>query len=181
MGVRQYIGTNASGGVNDAFEPGDIVAVEDHINLMGANPLAGPLEPRWNIRFPDMTHAYSPRLLALLDRAAKEAGVALKRGVYVAFPGPSFETPAEVRMARLLGADVVGMSTVPEVIAASAMGMEVAVLSCVANKAAGLSEALPSHEDVMEVMMDTAHHSLVAVVRAFMRALNAGDGEGDKE
>ena len=180
LGVRQYVGTNASGGIDPGFNAGDIVAVTDHINLMGANPLSGPTEERWNVRFPDMSHAYSPRLLGLLDRAAWEAGVELKRGVYAAFMGPSFETPAEVRMARTLGAGLAGMSTVPEVIVANAMGMETAVLSCVANKAAGLSESPLTQEEVLDVMKGTAR-SLLNVLRALMRALNSADSEADSE
>ena len=175
MGVKQYIATNAAGGIAGGLQAGDIAAVTDHINLMGDNPLIGPDELRWNVRFPDMSHAYSPRLIGLLDRAARSAGVELKRGVYAAFMGPSFETPAEVRMARTLGADLAGMSTVPEVIVANAMGMEVAVLSCVANKAAGLSEIPLTQEEVLEVMKDTAR-SLFNVLRGLMRELNSEDG-----
>ena len=174
MGVRQYVATNASGGVNPELAPGDIAAVRDHINLMGANPLVGPSEPRWNVRFPDMTHAYSPRLLELLDRAAAEAGLTLKRGVYVAFMGPSYETPAEVRMARTLGADLVGMSTVPEVIVANAMRMETAVLSCVANRASGMGDEHLTEEEVLRVMAESSR-SLAILIRGLMRAL-ASDG-----
>ena len=174
MGVRQYVATNASGGVNPELAPGDIAAVRDHINLMGANPLVGPSEPRWNVRFPDMTHAYSPRLLELLDRAAAEAGLTLKRGVYVAFMGPSYETPAEVRMARTLGADLVGMSTVPEVVVANAMRMETAVLSCVANRASGMGDEHLTEEEVLRVMAESSR-SLALLIRGLMRAL-ASDG-----
>lgn len=174
MGVRQYVATNASGGVNPELAPGDIAAVRDHINLMGANPLVGPSEPRWNVRFPDMTHAYSPRLLELLDRAAAGAGLTLKRGVYAAFMGPSYETPAEVRMARTLGADLVGMSTVPEVIVANAMGMETAVLSCVANRASGMGDEHLTEEEVLRVMAESSR-SLAILLRGLMRAL-ASDG-----
>lgn len=174
MGVRQYVATNASGGVNPELAPGDIAAVRDHINLMGANPLVGPSEPRWNVRFPDMTHAYSPRLLELLDRAAAGAGLTLKRGVYAAFMGPSYETPAEVRMARTLGADLVGMSTVPEVIVANAMGMETAVLSCVANRASGMGDEHLTEEEVLRVMAESSR-SLALLIRGLMRAL-ASDG-----
>ena len=174
MGVRQYVATNASGGVNPELAPGDIAAVRDHINLMGANPLVGPSAPRWNVRFPDMTHAYSPRLLELLDRAAAGAGLTLKRGVYAAFMGPSYETPAEVRMARTLGADLVGMSTVPEVIVANAMGMETAVLSCVANRASGMGDEHLTEEEVLRVMAESSR-SLAILLRGLMRAL-ASDG-----
>ncbi len=174
MGVRQYVATNASGGVNPELAPGDIAAVQDHINLMGANPLVGPSEPRWNVRFPDMTHAYSPRLLELLDRAAAGAGLTLKRGVYVAFMGPSYETPAEVRMARTLGADLVGMSTVPEVVVANAMGLETAVLSCVANRASGMGDEHLTEEEVLRVMAESSR-SLALLIRGLVRAL-ASDG-----
>ena len=174
MGVRQYVATNASGGVDPDFAPGDIVAVRDHINLMGSNPLIGSHEPRWGVRFPDMTRAYSPRLLEMLDRAAAGAGLSLKRGVYAAFMGPSYETPAEVRMARVLGADLVGMSTVPEVIVANAMGMETAVLSCVANKAAGMGDERLTEEDVLRVMAGSSR-SLALLIRALMRVLASDD------
>ncbi|MCR5347817.1 MAG: purine-nucleoside phosphorylase [Fretibacterium sp.] len=171
LGVRQFVATNASGGIRDDLRTGDIVAVEDHINLMGSNPLRGPTEPRWNPRFPDMSHAYSPRLLKLMDRAADSVGIELKRGVYAAFMGPCFETPAEVRMVRTLGADLAGMSTVPEVIVANAMGIETAVLSCVANKAAGLTDGTLSEEEVLTAMAGAAH-SLASVLHALMRVLN---------
>ena len=173
MGVRQYVATNASGGVNPKLAPGDIAAVRDHINLMGANPLVGPSEPRWNVRFPDMTHAYSPRLLELLDMAAAGAGLTLKRGVYAAFMGPSYETPAEVRMARTLGADLVGMSTVPEVVVANAMGMETAVLSCVANRASGMGDEHLTEEEVLRVMAESSR-SLALLIRGLLRALASG-------
>ena len=173
MGVRQYVATNASGGVNPELVPGDIAAVRDHINLMGANPLVGPSEPRWNVRFPDMTHAYSPRLLELLDMAAAGAGLTLKRGVYAAFMGPSYETPAEVRMARTLGADLVGMSTVPEVVVANAMGMETAVLSCVANRASGMGDEHLTEEEVLRVMAESSR-SLALLIRGLLRALTSG-------
>ena len=173
MGVRQYVATNASGGVNPELVPGDIAAVRDHINLMGANPLVGPSEPRWNVRFPDMTHAYSPRLLELLDMAAAGAGLTLKRGGYAAFMGPSYETPAEVRMARTLGADLVGMSTVPEVIVANAMGMETAVLSCVANRASGMGDEHLTEEEVLRVMAESSR-SLALLIRGLLRALASG-------
>ena len=151
-GVHQYIGTNAAGGVDYCLKPGDIVLVQDHINFMGFNPLIGPTEPRWNVRFPDMTRVYSRRLLDLSERAALSAGINVVRGVYIAFSGPSYETPAEVRMARLLGATVVGMSTVPEITIASAMGMETAAISCVANHAAGMKEGDLTEDDILAAM-----------------------------
>ena len=132
LGIKTYIATNASGAVNKTYSPGEIIAVEDHINLMGGNPLSGPNDERFNVRFPDMSRAYDPQILDILSE------LGLRRGVYAAFSGPSFETPAEVRMAGVLGADLVGMSTVPEVITANAMHMRVCGLSCVSNMAAGI-------------------------------------------
>ena len=147
LGVKVYIATNAAGAVNKDYYPGDIIAVKDHINLMGANPLTGPNEDRWNVRFPDMSHAYDPEILALLSE------LGMPQGVYAAFAGPSFETPAEIRMARILGADLAGMSTVPEVIAANAMGLRVCVLSCVSNMAAGIEpDKTLTAQEVIDVM-----------------------------
>ena len=166
LGVREYIATNASGAVNMAYRGGEIVAVKDHINLMGANPLLGPNEPLWNERFPDMTLAYDPEMLKIF------ADMGLQQGVYAAMAGPSFETPAEIRMLRTLGADLVGMSTVPEVITANAMGMKVAVLSCVANMAAGV---VPEHRltalEVLDAMKDAAN-KLSLVLTELIEALN---------
>ena len=152
MGVKEYIATNASGAVNTSYSPGEIIAVKDHINLMGCNPLIGPNDSRWNECFPDMTNAYDPAMLEIL------AGLGLKTGIYAAMTGPSFETPAEIRMLRLLGADVVGMSTVPEVITAHAMGMRVAVLSCAANMAAGVeADRRLSGQEVLDAMKGYSH------------------------
>ena len=175
-GVKQYIGTNASGGVDLYLRPGDIVLVHDHINYMGDNPLIGPTEPRWNVRFPDMTHAYSSRLTALCERVASSAGIQVSRGIYIAFSGPSYETPAEVRMARTLGASVVGMSTVPEVIVASAMGMETAVLSCVANQGAGIGGETLTEEEVLSAMK-AASSRMGDLVCGLMQVLEEEDGK----
>ncbi|MDR2174604.1 MAG: purine-nucleoside phosphorylase [Synergistaceae bacterium] len=169
LGVEQYIATNASGGIGESLDAGDIVLVEDHINHMGANPLRGPTEPRWNERFPDMTRAYSPRLLEFCESEASRLGISASRGVYIAFSGPSYETPAEIRMARLMGASVVGMSTVPEIIAANAMGMENAVISCVANKAAGTGAS--GNEKLTEEGVLAAMEAAAARVGALVCAL----------
>ena len=162
LGVKVYIATNASGAVNTSFSPGEIIALSDHINLMGANPLSGPNDERWNERFPDMSHVYDPKILGCLS----EFGI--KQGVYAAFAGPSFETPAEIRMARILGADLVGMSTVPEVITANAMGLRVAGLSCVANMAAGIEpdKRLTCQEviDVMNASSDKLAELIVKLI-----------------
>lgn len=148
-GIRVYIATNASGGIHYGLRPGDLVLVCDHINFMGANPLRGPNVEEWGPRFPDMTYAYDQRLLSLAEEVAAKEGILVKRGIYIAFPGPSYETPAEIRMARAMGADIVGMSTVPEVIVANHMGMKVCAISCVANYAAGMEAKRLTHEEVL--------------------------------
>lgn len=166
-GVKNYIATNASGGINHGFRPGDIVLVYDHINFLGGNPLRGVNEDAWGARFPDMSAAYDQAFMNLAEKCACGLGIQLKRGVYVAFGGPSFETPAEIRMARVMGADAVGMSTVPEVIVARHMGMRVCVFSCVANYAAGMTGQPLSHEEVLEAMQKTSG-SLVRLLRCFI-------------
>jgi purine-nucleoside phosphorylase len=156
LGVRAVVLTNAAGGIQQGYHVGQLVALADHINHMGWNPLTGPNEPRFavrkgaGLRFFDMTEAYSKALRALAKVAATEEGFSLDEGVYLATPGPSFETPAEIRAFRALGATLVGMSTVPETIVARHMGMEVLGISCVTNLAAGLGATHLSHEDVSE-------------------------------
>lgn len=149
LGARVLFVSNAAGGINRAFPPGTLMIIRDHINLQFRNPLEGTME-RGDVRFPDMSAPYAPRLQALLESAAKEGGLTLPRGVYAGLLGPTYETPAEVRMLATLGADAVGMSTVPETIVARAMGMEVAGVSCITNPAAGISDAPLNHADVME-------------------------------
>jgi purine-nucleoside phosphorylase len=149
LGVKTLVLTNAAGGVNSAFGPGDFMVIEDHINYLGSNPLIGPNDPALGERFFDMTEAYERSLRDLAERACREAGARVHRGVYMAFTGPSYETPAEVRMARVLGADAVGMSTVPEVIAARHMGIRVAAISCITNLAAGVSADKLDHLEVL--------------------------------
>jgi purine-nucleoside phosphorylase len=167
LGVRALLVTNAAGGVDPSFAPGDLVRITDHLNLSGTNPLVGVNEERLGTRFPDLSEAYDPRLGALLEEAARSAGVALKRGVYAGMLGPSYETPAEVRMLRTLGADLVGMSTVHEVIAARHQGVAVAGLSVVTNPAAGLSAARLTHDEV-QATANQARARLEAVLRAFL-------------
>jgi purine-nucleoside phosphorylase len=150
LGVKVLILTNAAGGINTAFSAGALMVIDDHINFIGDNPLVGPNEDRFGLRFPDMTEVYSKRLRALADAAAKEKGIALAHGIYVALRGPSYETPAEIRCFRTLGADAVGMSTVPEAIAARHMGMEVLGISCITNMAAGILPQPLHHSEVME-------------------------------
>ena len=142
--------TNAAGGVNLSYQPGDLMLIEDHINLSGDNPLIGPNDESFGPRFPDMSRAYSRTLTAVIQQAAVECCIPLKKGVYMLFNGPSFETPAEIRMARTLGADAVGMSTVPEVIAANHCGLPVAAISCITNMAAGILDQPLSHQEVVE-------------------------------
>ena len=150
LGVRTLIVTNASGGINREYSTGDLVLIRAHINLMGLNPLYGPNPEGFGPRFPDMSQAYSQRLRIIAREAAKSAGLgSMPEGIYAAFSGPSYETPAEVDMARRLGADLVGMSTVPEVIAANYLGMEVLGISCVTNMAAGILVQPLSHEEVV--------------------------------
>jgi len=156
LGIKTVVLTNAAGGIAEGYHQGQLVALADHINLMGWNPLAGPNEPRFavrpgaGLRFTDMTEAYSKRLRALAREAAAEEGFELDEGTYLAVSGPSFETPAEIRAFRALGATLVGMSTVPETIVARHMGIEVLGISCVTNLAAGLGATLLSHEEVFE-------------------------------
>src|SRR6185312_1950700 len=150
LGVRQIVMTNAAGGINPAYAERALVLISDHINLQGSNPLAGRNDPTLGARFPDMTNAYSPRMRALAFETAQELGIRLEEGVYAAVLGPSYETPAEIRYLKIIGADLVGMSTVPEVIAANHMGMDVLGISCVTNLAAGLSGEKLDHQDVLE-------------------------------
>ncbi len=150
-GVPRVILTNAAGGINTSLTPGTLMVIEDHINLMGTNPLIGPNEDRFGVRFPDMTEIYSVRLRELAHEVAGELGVRLGRGVYAAVHGPSYETPAEIRFLRTIGADAVGMSTVPEAIVARHMGMEVLGISCISNAAAGVLPRPLVHDEVMEV------------------------------
>jgi purine-nucleoside phosphorylase len=167
LGIRALLVTNAAGGIDPDLGPGELVRITDHLNLSGQNPLTGPNDDKVGPRFPDMTSAYDRRLGDLLDDAAKEAGVPLGQGVYACVAGPSYETPAEVRMLRTLGADLVGMSTVHEVIAARHQGVPVAGLSVVTNLAAGLGSSHLTHEEVQEVAAG-ARERLLAVLTAFL-------------
>jgi purine-nucleoside phosphorylase len=151
IGVRSLVLTNAAGGINVDFEPGTLMLIEDHLNLMGTNPLVGPNDDRLGVRFPDMSEVYSERLRAVAADASRATGVPLARGIYVALHGPSYETPAEIRYLRTIGADAVGMSTVPEAIVARHMGIEVLGISCITNAAAGVLPQPLVHEEVMDV------------------------------
>lgn len=149
LGIRKLLVTNAAGGVNTDFQPGDLMLIQDHLNLMCRNPLIGPNDPESGVRFSDMSDAYSSALRSSVRQWAGRNGFSLREGVYAGFLGPTYETPAEIRMARKLGADAVGMSTVPEVIAARHAGIEVLGISCITNMAAGILEQTLSHEEVM--------------------------------
>lgn len=148
LGAKVLIVTNAAGGVNPAWQAGTLMVIRDHIDLLRDHALRGPNDDRLGPRFPDMTAAYAPELRALVQRAASDLGVAVEEGVYAALPGPCYETPAEIRMLQLLGADAVGMSTVPEVCVARHMDARVIGISCITNQAAGISGAPLSHDEV---------------------------------
>ena len=150
LGVPRVILTNAAGGISPNCSRGALMVIDDHINLMGNNPLVGPNDERFGLRFPDMTHVYSPKLRKVADEAAAAIGVAIQHGIYIAVLGPSYETPAEIRAFRTLGADAVGMSTAPEAIVARHMGMEVLGISCITNAAAGVFPEPLHHSEVME-------------------------------
>ena len=163
LGIRAVVLTNAAGGIAEGYHVGQLVLIADHINQLGFNPLVGPNEPRFachpgaGLRFFDMTEAYSKPLRALARHAADDEGFTLEEGIYLATPGPSFETPAEVRAFRTLGATLVGMSTVPETLVARHMGVEVLGISCVTNLAAGLGATELSHQEVNEAGRKVEH------------------------
>ncbi len=168
VGCEVLVITNAAGGINTALEPGDLVLIGDHINFTGQNPLVGDNDDRLGPRFPDMSEAYDLKLRELAFAQARDLGISLREGIYNWMLGPSYETPAEIRLARRAGADLAGMSTVPEAIAVRHMGAKVLGISCVTNKAAGLQETL-SHEEVKETaerVKETFINLLTAVVRA---------------
>jgi purine-nucleoside phosphorylase len=178
LGVRAVVLTNAAGGIGEGYHQGQLVALSDHINLMGWNPLVGPNEqgfavrPSAGQRFPDMTEAYSKRLRALAREAAAEEGFQLDEGVYLAVSGPSFETPAEIRAFRSMGATLVGMSTVPETIVARHMGMEVLGISLVTNLAAGLGNKKLNHEEVIETGRQV-NHRLAGLLQRLVPRISA--------
>lgn len=190
LGIETAILTNAAGGINPNYQIGQLVLLSDHINLLGFNPLVGPNEARFacapnaGLRFFDMTEAYSVQLRALAQEAARDvsgpAGLALHEGVYLATSGPSFETPAEIRAFRALGADLVGMSTVPETIVARHMGLRVLGISCVTNLAAGMGAAQLSHEEVFEAG-SRVQHQLAKLFMRLVPAIAAAQLETERE
>ena len=150
LAVPRVILTNAAGGISPHCSRGALMVIDDHINFMGNNPLVGPNDDRFGLRFPDMTHVYSPKLRKIADEAASALGLTIQHGIYIAVLGPSYETPAEIRAFRTLGADAVGMSTAPEAIVARHMGIEVLGISCITNAAAGVFPEPLHHSEVME-------------------------------
>jgi purine-nucleoside phosphorylase len=150
LGVRSLVLTSAAGGINPRFTRGALMVLDDHINFLGANPLVGPNEDRFGPRFPDMTSVYAERLRRIADEAARAIGLPIEHGTYIAVTGPNYETPSEIRAFRLLGADAVGMSMVPEALVARHMGLEVLGLSCITNMAAGLAPGPVTQEEVIE-------------------------------
>lgn len=150
LGVKTLILTNAAGAINKSFRPGDLMVITDHINMMGANPLVGPNDERFGPRFPDMTDIYNKNLVKIVDAAGRILNINLKHGVYIASSGPSYETPAEIKMARYMGADAAGMSTVPEAIVANYCGMNIIGISCITNYASGVSNKKLNHQEVIE-------------------------------
>jgi purine-nucleoside phosphorylase len=175
MGIRALILTNAAGGIDRGYSQGALVVVRDHINLQGANPLVGPNDDRFGVRFPDMTQAYAKEYRAIAREEASRLKIDLREGVYAGLLGPSYETPAEIEYLRRIGADLVGMSTVAEAIAARHMGMKVLAISCVTNMAAGILDQPLSHAEVMETG-DRVKSTFEALLRAVLPKV-AGDVE----
>ncbi|RAL22206.1 purine-nucleoside phosphorylase [Lujinxingia litoralis] len=170
LGIDHLVVTNSAGGINADYKPGDLMIINDHINFTGQNPLHGPNEDAFGPRFPDMSDPYSAELRQLLHQVAHSRDIAVKEGVYAGVAGPSYETPAEVRMLRTLGGDAVGMSTVPEVIVASHCGMKVAGISCITNYAAGLSDTKLHHDEVKETA-DRVRETFTGLVRGLVQAI----------
>ncbi len=169
LGARVYIASNAAGGVNRTYEPGDLMLIADHINMMFKNPLHGPLQ-KGDERFPDMADPYARSLRAIMHKVAHDRGIDLKEGVYMGLVGPTYETPAEVRMIEKFGADAVGMSTVPEVIVATALGMQCVAVSLITNKAAGISLVPLAHDEVLQVGREAAV-KFEQLIRGFVATL----------
>lgn len=167
LGVRTLIVTNAAGGVNLDFQPGDLMLISDHINFSFSNPLIGQNQPDFGPRFPDVSNLYTRSLRQAIVQKAEQAGISLRQGVYMMFTGPNYETPAEIRMARIVGADAVGMSTVPEALVAAQCGMQVVGVSCITNMAAGILDQPLNHQEVIEtaaVVHDKFHRLLELIL-----------------
>jgi purine-nucleoside phosphorylase len=170
LGVDTILVTNAAGGINESYSPGDLMLIRDHINFMFRNPLIGPNDPELGPRFPDMSQAYDPELRQLAHQVAQEQGIQLQEGVYIGVLGPSYETPAEIRAFRKIGADAVGMSTVPEVIVARHAGIRVLGVSCISNMAAGILPQPLSHDEVMETA-EKVKSIFIRLVKGILRKI----------
>ncbi len=177
LGIRHLIVTNAAGGINLDYRPGDLMLITDHINLMGTNPLIGTNDDDLGPRFPDLSEAYDGGLRTSALAVAGERDILLRQGVYVGLTGPSYETPAEIRMLRSLGADAVGMSTVPEVIVANHMGIRVLGVSCITNMAAGILPRKLTHKEVIDTT-ERVKEKFISLLRGMIPALAALDPEG---
>lgn len=171
LGIKTLVLTNAAGGINVQLTQGALMVISDHVNLMGVNPLVGPNDERFGPRFPDMSAVYAPDLQELVVEEAKAIGVEVRRGIYGALSGPSYETPAEIHLLRNLGADAVGMSTVPESIVARHMGLDVLGISCITNMAAGISDEPINHEEVMATG-DRVRETFTELLRRVIGAIN---------
>jgi purine-nucleoside phosphorylase len=176
MGIRTLILTGAAGATSPHLAPGSLMVITDHINLMGENPLRGPNDERFGPRFPDMTAVYTPAYIDAAHEVAREIGIALPEGVYLGLRGPSYETPAEVRMIAKLGGDAIGMSTVPEAIVARHCGMRVLAISCITNTAAGLTRQEINHREVMEVGVGAGRRLAELLVRLIPRLVTIDPG-----
>jgi len=171
LGVQVLLVTNASGGINRDFSPGDLMLITDHLNLMGTNPLIGPNYDDIGPRFPDMSEAYDRELIVIAEEVARKNGLAFRKGVYAGLTGPSYETPAEIRYLRAIGADAVGMSTVPEVIVANHAGIRVLGISCVTNMAAGVLHQRLDHAEVMETA-NRVRDQFITLVKGVLEEVN---------
>jgi len=176
LGVHAVLLTNAAGGIRPGLQVGDLMLIRDHLNLLGSNPLIGPNEDRMGPRFVDLSYAYDVRLCAAALRAGLDVGITLREGVYAAMPGPSYETPSEIRMLKVLGADAVGMSTVPEVIALCHLGVPVAALSTITNLAAGLHQGTLSHAEVEQAAHENEQRFRQVLARWIERTVEVIDG-----
>lgn len=170
LGIHTLIVTNACGGINTSFHPGDLMLITDHINMLGTSPLIGPNDPQLGPRFPDMSAVYDKTLIKLAEKEAVNLHLPIRQGVYLATSGPQYETPAEIRMMRVMGADAVGMSTVPEVIAAAHAGLRVLGISCITNMASGILNQKLAHQEVIETAERVKDH-FIALVRRTLAAM----------
>ena len=171
LGVKTLILTNAAGAVNESFRPSDLMIITDHINFMGTNPLIGPNDDSLGERFPDMSEFYKKYLVDVAEKCAEKLGIDIQKGVYMACTGPSYETPTEIRMARLFGADAIGMSTVPEAIVANYCGIHVLGISCISNSASGISQEQLSHSEVIETTTK-AKEKFKALIKEIIKNIN---------